>query len=277
MENMREYWAREAEMMRDKSGILGERLETSGNFKENVVKAAKRVFTNNVVFGLNSVRNKTQLFDTKYWIPQGESKLTMIKGKLPAKALLSIIDNTSGKQTLDCAQFVQVAYLGGILFTDGEAKFNENIGDTFVLSSFGSTGVTTETLYSRGLVNEKFSIDNSYTNLTNTDQEVLVSNAPIGSRVTVENFSIQSLAAGTDKIKKEFALSIRARGWERENMIKIGNDLYAAFGVGYGVDMAAVKKGLLDEYYGRGRYDKQQGEALLKWIGVSQIEYFKRK
>jgi Protein-glutamine gamma-glutamyltransferase len=277
MENMREYWAREAEMMRDKSAILGERTDVSGTFQANVVNAAKRIFDKKVVFGLNSVRNKAKLFDTKYWVAKGESQLAMIEGVLPAKALLSIIDNTSGKQTLDCAQFVQVAYLGGILLTDGETKFNKDIGKQFVLSSFGSTGVKTETLYSRGLVNEKFSINDSLTNLTDTKQEALVSAAPIGSRVTVENFLIQPLAAGEDKAKKEFALGIRARGWERENMIKIGEDKYAAFGVGYGVDMKTVQKGLLDEYYGRGRYNAQQADALLKWIGISQVEYFKRK
>ena len=277
MENMREYWAREAEMMRDKSAVLGDRPDVSGTFRENVVKAAKRIFDSKVFFGLNSVRNQSKLFDTNYWVANGASKLQMIEGKLPSKALLSIIDNTSRKQTLDCAQFVQVAYLGGILLTDGEAKFNQDIGKKFVLSSFGSTGVETETLYSRGLVNEKFSINDSLTNLTNTTEKVLVSNAPIGSRVTVENFLIQSLTIGTDTAKKQLALEIRAKGWERENMIKIAEDLYAAFGVGYGVNMATVKKGLCDEYYGRGHYDKPKEDALLKWISVSQVEHFKRK
>jgi Protein-glutamine gamma-glutamyltransferase len=109
----------------DKSHILASKdndvieEDLQGTFQANITNSAKRIFTNNVKFGLNSVRNKNQLFDTRYWVAMGESALKMKEKTLPSKALLSIIDNTSGKQTLDCAQFVQAAYLGAILLTDG--------------------------------------------------------------------------------------------------------------------------------------------------------------
>ena len=274
---MREYWAREAEMMRDKSAVLGTNTEDSSTFGKNIVKTAKRIFTNKVTFGLNSIRNKIKLFDTNYWVADGESKLKMIAGKSPAKALLSIIDNTCGKQTLDCAQFVQVVYLGAILLTDGEKQFDVQMKGEFVLSSFRSTGVETETKYTRDIVNGKFAEDNNPKKPTKLTQEALIKSAPIGSLVSVENFFVEKLATGSDTEGKKFALGIRAKGWERENMIKIGEDKYAAFGVGYDVNMKTVEKGLVDEFYGKGKYNASQETSMMQWIRVSQIELFKRK
>jgi Protein-glutamine gamma-glutamyltransferase len=267
----------------DKSHILASKdndvieEDLQGTFQANIITIAKRIFTNKVNFGLNRIRKEKQLFDTRYWVAKGESALEMKENTQPYKALLSIINNTSGNQTLDCAQYVQVVYLGAILLTDGESNFDKYIGKKFVLFSYGSTGIERKTIYSRGRVNEKFAIDDSLDKLTDSTQEQLLRSAPIGSRVTVQNFSIAEHSRSPDETKKKFALGITARGWEMENMIKIGEDSYAAFGVGYGVNLGTVKKGLVDEYYGVGRYKKEDADALLKWISISQIEHFKRK
>jgi Protein-glutamine gamma-glutamyltransferase len=300
MENMREYWAREAEMMRDKSAVLGTKTSDKGGngqtFAQNIVNSAYRIFSKKVNFGLNSVRNQNKLFDTNYWTADGASKLEMKEGKSASKALLSIIDNTVGKQTLDCAQFVQVAFLGAILLTDGEKEFDAQIGKKFTLSSFGSTGIKTEKLYYRGLITDSFGLDNrdadfsnktqaeliasvneSMANLSSETQEQLMNKAPIGSRVTVTNFKIDEITRRDNKQDRDFAFAVRARGWERENMMKIGDDNYAAFGVGYGASFEKVRIGLVDEYFGKGRYSTEQAKVLLEHIGVSHIEYFKRK
>ena len=51
---MREYWAREAEMMRDKSGVLGNKQAFSPvDFNSSVNSAVNKLIASGLAFGLN--------------------------------------------------------------------------------------------------------------------------------------------------------------------------------------------------------------------------------
>jgi Protein-glutamine gamma-glutamyltransferase len=293
MDNMREYWAREAEMMRDTSAVLGERVDNTGgngkSFSVNIIEAVNTLHRNGVIFGLNRIRNVkgSGKYDPVFWSIINDTSLRLNNGKTSAQGIQSILSNSYKHWTFDCAQYVQVVYLGACLLTDGAKQFNLYITNllqakklkTFNLYPHGTVGVESKEFYVRGVVNGAFRLDTD-TDLYSkgkTEQEVLRL-APIGSRVTVSNFYLNDLLASKDKAKIDYAQAISLRGWAYENMIKIGNDSYAAFGIGTNVSLEKVKQELLKEHYYKVLPLPTQTEkdAVMKYIGISQVKIYQR-
>jgi RHS repeat-associated protein len=248
-------------------------------FEQNIGTTSIKIIQN-VKFGLNRIRNANGLYDKRYWTADGDSKLVLVTGQKPSDAINSIVNNTSKNQTLDCAQFVQVVQFGAMIETYKEDAFNKRIGEKMTLYSFQSTGLKRDKTYERSETNESFAINGSPTSITSLDEAQILKLAPVGSRVTVSNFVIDRLASSKDEKSKEFAKQIRLRGWANENMIKVGEDSYAAFGISTAakpfVSLNDVKKALVAEYYKGRKYTKQEETELLKSIGVSQVEIFKQ-
>ena len=227
MENMREYWAREAEMMRDKSAILGTKDNSSSSntlsFSQNIRKSVELLDDNKVSFGLNRIRNvaKSGLFDERMWSIVNDSTLRLNQGRTPAQGIQSILNNSCSKWTLDCAQYVQVVYLGACLLTDGPTQFNKYINDlligkgqsNFELHSHGTVGVENKDFYTRGVFNDAFRLDTDFDSKSVGKTEAdLLRLAPIGSRITVANFQAYALVGSKNTEYKKYGEGVFLSG-----------------------------------------------------------------
>jgi Protein-glutamine gamma-glutamyltransferase len=291
--NLREFWAAEAAKLRDTSALLDTSglniptLSSTSNmslFQLNIILVSKRVFSNRVEFGSNGERNIKGFYDKRFWETAGAVNLKLKTGVKPSTAIDSIINNSSGNQTLDCAQYVEVVRLGATLMTDGDQLFDERFKNGLNLRSHGSTSVETEISYERPSVNtldtkQYFAINNNPEKVVYDSEEQLLTAAPIGSRVSVTNFNIEdTLKPDSDANvqMKTFALQIRKKGWENENMIKIGKNEYAAFGIGEKVNLTAIKQCLFKIHIDVFKTPIKDQANILNKIAVSQIEIFKR-
>jgi hypothetical protein len=275
----RTFWQQEAAFIADKSAILGNAQNThkyqGGAFQKNIIETVSRIFRNNVKFGSIAVRAEKKLFDTDYWVADGDINLRLKKENRirPSLGVNSIINNTSGNQTLDCTQFVQVVQWGAMLLTDKAAAFDEemtSIYNDFILSA-NATGINSKTFYRRGQIDQKLTIGN-VPDTTEYEVDELLRTIPIGSRIGVTNFAVEELR----EKDRQRADSIAARGWENENMVKVGNNSYAAFGIGQSVSLEKVRQTLLDIYYSGMKPSKEEKEITLGNIGVSTIQVFER-
>jgi Protein-glutamine gamma-glutamyltransferase len=248
-------------------------------FQQNIGKTSLKMINGTVRFGLNRVRYAQGKYDKNYWQPNGDSKLELLTGKKPSDGVNSIINNTCSSQTLDCAQFVQVVRWGAMLETFGSTDFDKKIGEKMTLYSFGSTGIETETTYNRDEINSKFWNSNTLQDVNSNEMELL-RQVPVGSRIAVQNFAIDRLMNSKNPTDKAFAEQISSSGWARENMIKVGDDQYAAFGISTQgksfVSLKEVKEKLLTIYFGNQSRTKEQEKAVFDSIGVSQVEVFKQ-
>jgi Protein-glutamine gamma-glutamyltransferase len=276
--NAREFWQKEAAFIADKSAILGDIQSKSndpnGEFQKNIIETVSKIFRNGVRFGTNSVRAKEKLFDTDYWVVDGAINLRLKQENRirPSLGVNSIINNTSGKQTLDCTQFVQVVQWGAMLLTDKADEFDAEMTlyRDFILSAY-STGVKLKVFYQREKIDQQLTIDN-VPGVTGYEVDALLKTVPIGSRIGVTNFAVQKLK----KKDRERAESISTQGWGNENMVKIGDDRYAAFGIGQSVTLEKVRETLLEIYYSGMNPSKEERELVLGDIGVSAIQIFER-
>lgn len=290
---MREYWAREAEMMRDTSAVLGDSVDNTGgngqSFSANITEAVNTLHRNGVIFGLNRIRNVegSGKYDPTLWSIINDVSLRLNKNKTPAQGIQGILNNSCKHWTFDCAQYVQVVYLGACLLTDGANNFNRYITNllqekklkTFDLYPHSTVGVESKEFYVRGVVNATFHLDTD-TDLYSkgkSEQEVLRL-ASIGSRITVSNFYLNDLLASKNKAKIDYAQAISLRGWAYENMIKIGTDRYAAFGIGTDVSLEKVKLELLKEHYYKVQPlpTQREKDAVMQYIGISQVKIHNR-
>jgi hypothetical protein len=277
--NARTFWQQEAAFIADKSAILGNAQNThnyqNGAFQKNIIETVSKIFRNNVKFGSIAVRAEKKLFDTDYWVADGDINLRLKKENRirPSLGVNSIINNTSGNQTLDCTQFVQVVQWGAMLLTDKAAAFDEemtSIYNDFILSA-NATGINSKTFYRRGQIDQKLTIGN-VPDTTEYEVDELLRTIPVGSRIGVTNFAVEELR----EKDRQRADSIAARGWENENMVKVGDGLYAAFGIGQSVSLEKVRQTLLDIYYSGMKPSKEEKEITLGNIGVSTIQVFER-
>lgn len=277
--NARAFWQQEAAFIADKSAVLDNAQNThkyqGGEFQKNIIEIVSRIFRNEVEFGMNNVRAINQLFDTDFWVAHGNINLRLKKenGIKPSLGVNSIINNTSGNQTLDCTQFVQVVQWGAMLLTDRADVFDDemmSIHNDFILSA-NATGINSKTFYQRDKINRKLTIGN-VPDTTGYEVDKLLKDVPIGSRIGVTNFAVEELR----KKDSQRANSIAAQGWENENMVKVGNDLYAAFGIGESVKLEEVRQTLLKIYYLGMNPSEEEKEITLGNIGVSTIQVFER-
>jgi Protein-glutamine gamma-glutamyltransferase len=204
--NLREFWAAEAAKLRDTSALLDtsslsfmppSKDNVMSMFQVNIIIMSKLIF-NKVKFGSNGERNIKGYYDKRFWETNGPVGLKLKVGEKPSSAIHSIINNTSGTQTLDCAQYVEAVRLGAMLLTDGESTFNQRFKTGLIFRSHESTGNEIDKTYLRTMVDtfdmdRYFAIDNDPNKIIFDTQEKLLNQAPIGSRITVTNFTIHEI------------------------------------------------------------------------------------
>lgn len=231
------------------------------------------------------------LYDKKYWQlvvtppsskkedksdddeeDEPERKLILKEGADPAAAIDFLFAHLK-RWAFDCADAVQVATWYAMRHAMGAEAFNESVADMeFALKSHGSTGINSIGTYVRTDEDDtysptgtlKFKPDGeSESGVVTVSAESIVRKAPIGTRVmlTVDDDD----AAGTD--------------FENENMVKIGDNLFAAHPLGIGgfskiIRLVAMTALDLDE---QDEITPEIGEkikAMSQRIYISEIELY---
>jgi len=189
----------------------------------------------------------------------------------PAQAIKRIFENPRD-WSFDCAEFVQLTILYATLKTYGDQKFNDYVWGLlnktssicyeryFTLLPHGSTGIKRVQKYSRYTSpQEEFMDDDG--NVIEMSDEVLLKNAPVGTRIAVKNLEAPEGSA-----------------FRYENAVKLDEDLYGA----HGFSESKLTLSMVKQRLAKITFSSYQGELSLteyidRYVFVSEIEIFDTK
>jgi RHS repeat-associated protein len=276
-------------------------------FEFNVALSVNRLMNNrtlaNGTYGFTLSTNTGGKFNTKYWqavrddslAPMGVTKALRLKQEVehntPAEALLRLVPqrgvspaDAGGPWTFDCGQFVQIVILDAFRQTlDDKAPgtFNRTLASgEFRLRPQLSTGLTSIVKYIYDPVSggaQRFNENVAATTKPDKriNMEKLAEEAPKGTRVSFINLKYQA------QTEKNQAFSFR-----NENTVKVGDDYFAAYGLGNeagaplmvlhsaDIKLLLAVKGLLKE--GVAKPTEEQIEKYTKDnIRVGEIEQYR--
>lgn len=186
----------------------------------------------------------------------------------PSQAILKIFERPEN-WSFDCAEYVQLTIWYAFIETYGTKKFDDyvlgliNKTSTicyeryFTLMPHGSTGIKRVQKYSRYMSPiEKFIDDNN--NIIETDEEILLKDAPVGTRIAIKNLEAPEFSA-----------------FRYENAIKLGDNLYGAHGFSESkFSLFMLKQKLAELTYSSYKGDLNLIEYINKFVFVSEIEIF---
>jgi hypothetical protein len=220
-------------------------------------------------------------YDNRFWKPvyrpedrkkgiDKEVLLELIHGK-PHEAIDALFHEQS-RWHIDCAVFVEVVQLYALRKSLGAKKFDGRIGNKMELRAHGSTGTIQKNLYKRDSPSANFTSKLTVNNNKIDSPEMILENAPIGSRV---RWTSELLYDKANNISGPEVWTIHQQewvNWQNENTIKLGPDRYGAQGVGHRKTRAQIENELAN--ITADALPEKSKSDILKGIFISEIEIF---
>ncbi len=254
--------------------------------------------------GNSVIDNPEARYDKEYWEPgnpmgeDGNLQMVVLKlkqGKNPSDAIkamygsmcnIAVLNYLFGAWRVDCAEWVQVHHLYAMWNVLGPYRLDERFSQTeFWFKNHRSTGLSAKAIYSRYTINEKMKtilikngepVKNNkatdgvvYDNTVPLEEvELLLTNAPLGSRVGFFNAALMDVKIGKTIPTPEQA------GWTNENTMKIKDDKFSAHGAVWST--LFTRRGIAKESIKYGRNpDISDEENINQTIFIGEIEIYK--